>query len=175
MTWEGLFVIFALQFRSLLKILDLLRENESMHCIHWRAQRNLWLISTQEESILLVYHRLFDHQQYHRFAQKHVIWIFFFCLVVSSSSAQLGTKDRNSMWDITQRDLVTSIYLLWVSYFCIVSLTNLCQLMWCFDIRNWPKKTRLQAKCHLSSEHHRKGGRGCKIGLQILGHEYLHS
>lgn len=37
------------------------------------------------------------------------------------------------------------------------------------------KKTRLQAKCHLSSELHRKGGRGCKIGLQILGHEYLHS
>lgn len=103
MTWEGLFVIFALQFRSLLKILDLLRENESMHCIHWRAQRNLWLISTQEESILLVYHRLFDHQYYHRFAQKHVIWIFFFCLVVSSSSAQLGTKDKNSMWDNTER------------------------------------------------------------------------
>lgn len=26
MTWEGLFVILALQFRSILKILDLLRE-----------------------------------------------------------------------------------------------------------------------------------------------------
>lgn len=34
MTWEGLFVILALQFRSLLKILDLLRENESMHSVY---------------------------------------------------------------------------------------------------------------------------------------------
>lgn len=170
MTWEGLFVILALQFRSLLKILDLLRENESMHCIHWRAQRNLWLISTQEESILLVYHRLFDHQYYHRFAQKHVISVWLWAPALPSWAPKIRT-----VCGITQRDLVTSIYLLWVSYFCIVSLTNLCQRMWCFDIRNWPKKTRLQAKCHLSSEHHRKGGRGCKIGLQILGHEYLHS
>lgn len=174
MTWEGLFVILALQFRSLLKILDLLHENESMHCIHWRAQRNLWLISTQEESILLVYHRLFDHQHYHRFAQKHVIWVFSSVWLWAPALPSWAPKIR-TVCGITQRDLVTSIYLLWVSYFCIVSLTILWQLMWCFDIRNWPKKTRLQAKCHLSSEHHRKGGRGCKIGLQILGHEYLHS
>lgn len=174
MTWEGLFVILALQFRSLLKILDLLHENESMHCIHWRAQRNLWLISTQEESILLVYHRLFDHQHYHRFAQKHVIWIFFFCLVVSSSSAQLGTKDKNSMWDNTERpghQHLSPLGVLLLHSFADQSLPANVMLWY----KKLAKKTRLQAKCHLSSEHHRKGGRGCKIGLQILGHEYLHS
>lgn len=124
-----------------------------MHCIHWRAQRNLWLISTQEESILLVYRRLFDHQHYHRFAQKHVIWIFFFCLVVSSSSAQLGTKDKNSMWDNTERPGHQHLSPLGVLLKYIVSLTNLCQRMWCFDIRNWPKKQdyRLNVTFHLST------------------------